>query len=445
MRSRAAPRGAILMMALALLTLLALLVGLLARSAILTHEKSRSMALADASAKSVATWYAQILNYDAYSNRAIAANEIMMAQAVTLSAWTHYVHTLAGNAGAVAALIPSIQPMAAWIQEAAGISHQMAKAGAMVEIPVRSAYTRALQGSQHIMHASATPFAAQAMVNEVIWTADSRFFGQLIPSSDISAFHRFSKAHDGDQREPLADLIRRSQDQFSRQRAFDQRLYLAPTVGCIPRSIEQAFGKLLRRGGTWLSDGYDNWESLDTLSLHTWRRRSRWNPSCSGLGETQPFGWGAADAEPLSGSGGLSQATSSAANPSATAQARSSTVAIPGYLGLAGFRELASSGIEDRKSAHIRVPVLIRLPAEKLPSTTWFAPRLTQKNEFMLRTKLWSLGVGEAFFHRPADTMNDPTTRDFANLFMPFWMSRLASPTAADRAVALMLAKGERP
>lgn len=445
MTNRSAPRGAILMMSMVLLSLLAVLVALLARSAVALNDKSRSIALADASAKSVATWYAQILNYDAYSNRAIAANEIMIAQAVTLTAWTKYVQNLAQNAGTVMTVVPPLQSVAAWMQEVAEVSHQMAKAGAGVEVPLRSAYTRALLASQQVMHASATPFAAQAMANEVIWTADSRFFGQIIPSSDISAFYRFTTVQGDEQRRPLADLIQSAQDRFTRQRSFDQRLYLAPSVACIPRGIEQAFGKLLRRGGTELSDDFRDWRSADTLSLHTWRRRSRWSPWCSRLGETVPFGWGASETEELPSRSEDSLAAISSVNPSAMERARESSAAIQGYLGLSSFRELSLTHASDRKSASIRVPVLVRLASDKTAAITWSAQRLSGLGESSLQSKFWSLGVAETYFYRPADTMTDPASRDFANLFMPFWMSRLVQPSATDRAVALVYAKGQKP
>ncbi len=445
MTNRPAPRGAILMMSMVLLSILAVLVALLARSAVALNDKSRSMALADASAKSVATWYAQILNYDAYSNRAIAANEIMIAQAVTLTAWTQYVQSLAQNAGTVMTVVPALQSLATWMQEVAEVSHQMAKTGASVEVPLRSAYTRALLASQQVMHASATPFAAQAMANEVIWTADSRFFGQIIPSSDISAFYRFTTAYGDEQRRPLADLIQSSQDQFSRRRSFDQRLYLAPSVSCIPRGIEQAFGKLMRRGGTELSDDLQNWRSADTLSLHTWRRRSRWSPWCSRLGETVPFGWGASDTdESASRLDDFPQEISSV-NPGAMERARGASASTMGYLGLSSFRELNPTLASDRKSARIRIPVLIRLASDKTAAITWSARRLSALGESPLQSKFWSLGVGETYFHRPADTMTDPASRDFANLFMPFWMSRLVPPSATDRAVALVYAQGQKP
>lgn len=441
---RSAPRGAVLVLGLAMMGALVMLVVFIANSAILTNDKTRSMALADASAKSVATWYAQILNYDAYSNRVIAANEIMMAQAVTLAAWTQYVQNLSRNIGAVAALIPTVQPVAAWIQETATLAHQMARTGATVEVPLRSAYTRALQSSQQLMHASATPFAAQAMVNEVIWTGDDRFFGQIIPSSSLSAFHQFSENYTGGERRDLAALIRQGQDSFSRQRHQDSRLYVWPTIRCIPTSFDRMFSRLVRRGGTWLTSDYSNWESADTLSVHTWRTRSWWNPTCGSAREQLALGWGAADAN-ASGAGSISEdPVSVSANPGAYRNARSQTTRIAGYLGLSAHRELNPAITRARQGAHIRIPVLVRLPSAKRQNVTLGQSKVKGSPPPLMGNALWALSVAETVFLRPADTMSDATTREFANLFSPYWTSRLVAPDAADRTVATMLAQGGR-
>lgn len=441
MRSR--PRGAVMIMGLAFIATLAISLFFLSQSAVLTNDKIRSGALADASAKSVATWYAQILNYDAYSNRAIAANEIMMAQAVTIAAWTQYVQALSSNLGSVAAVIPAVQPVAQWIVQAATVSHEMAKAGALIEVPIRSGYTRALQTSQQIMHTAATPFAAQAMVNEVIWTADQRFFGQIIPSSNISGFSSFSKNYSADERQGLATLIRQSQDSFTRQRNDDDRLYLLPTTGCIPTSIDRAFGKLIKRGGTWLTADLSNWESADTLSIHTWRRRSRWNRTCGGIGESIALGWGASDAA-LGSVGGIKEdPVGNGANPGAFDRARSGAVQIPGYLGLSAHRELSPALAQARQGASIRVPVLVRLPKAKLTAIT--AGQKVQHDPLnkSLGGAIWSLSVAETSFLRPVDTLSNSATREFGNLFSPFWISRLVGPDAADRSVAMLLAQGK--
>jgi hypothetical protein len=440
---RSRPQGIALVVGIILAGTIGVLMYVLAQSAIVTVDKSKSLALADASAKSVATWYAQILNYDAYTNRAIAANEIMIAQAVTLAAWSQYVSKLSANIGTVVSVVPALAPAASWIRETATLSHEMASGAALVEVPIRSAYTKALQSSQQLMHASATPFAAQAMVNEVVWTADPRFFAQIIPSSNVSAFSAFSKNHSGADREGLADLIRRSQDNFSNSRASDNRLYLLPTTGCVPTSIDKLFSRLIKQGGTWLTPDLRDWESADTLSIHTWRRRSRWNRTCGGIGESLALGWGAADAN-SQGAGNLENSPSQhTVNPSAYQQARSGAIRIPGYLGLSSYRELTPAIAQARNNASVRVPVLVRLPISKIKTVS--GGRTSDPNEGVTPVggALWSLAVAETFFFRPVDTMQNQASREFANLFAPFWGSRLVAPSAADRSLALIMAQSK--
>lgn len=432
------------MLGLGIVSLIALLTFLLARAAVTNNEKTRAVGLADAAAKSVATWYAQILNYDAYSNRAIAANEIMIAQAVTLASWTHYAKTISQNIGTIAALMPAVQSLATWIQESAQVSHELAKAGASLEVPLRSSYTRLLQSSQQMMHAAATPFAAQAMVNEVVWSGDARFFGQLIPSSSISAFSAFSGARSGSERTPLASMLQESQDGFSQSRAYDQRLYLMPSLGCIPSGLDSAFGKLIRRGGTWLTPDYASWEAADTLSVHSWRRRSRWSWRCSRLDESIPVGWGAADAQMDGQVSMAGHVAGTQANPSAWSMAQTQAVGIPGYLGLSGYRELVLDADTGRQTASVRVPVLVRLPLSKSQQVTAGRSGLSPSGSVSTSDRLWALSVAELFFQRPKDTFTNPAAREFANLFSPFWASRLVAPTASDQSVGLMIAQGGR-
>ena len=437
--SRRAPHGVVLVAGLALITVLATMVYGLSRSVMVSTDKARAMALADAAAKSVATWYAQVLNYDAYTNRAIVANEIMIAQAVTMAAWTQYAHQLSTNLGTVASVIPPLRPVAGWIQQVAAATHHLAATGARIEVPLRSGYTRALQSSQGLMHAAATPFSAQAMVNEVVWTGDPRFFGQLIASSDISAFSKFSKNHTGKDREPLAALVRDTLDSYSRQHGFNQTLYLLPTTRCIPTNTSQIFSQLRRRGGTWLTPDLQDWESADTLSVHSWRRRGRWDPRCSSLRESIPLGWGGADASVRGRDGMSTQFAGLRDNPGAFSRARSNAVALPGYLGLSSHRALSVSSLRDRQQASVRVPVLVRLPISKFAKIT-AGQRHFGSADTAFGNALWSLGVAETYFLRPPETLSDPKTREFANLFAPFWEARLVPPSSLDRTVALTLA-----
>jgi hypothetical protein len=57
----------------------------------LTAEKNKLVNTADAVAYSAAVMQARALNFDAYTNRAPMANEVMLAQAVSIAAWSTHV------------------------------------------------------------------------------------------------------------------------------------------------------------------------------------------------------------------------------------------------------------------------------------------------------------------------------------------------------------------
>lgn len=60
-------------------------------------EKNRLVTAADAVAHGAGVMQARALNFDAYSNRALVANEVLVAQMVRLSSWSQYVKTHAEN------------------------------------------------------------------------------------------------------------------------------------------------------------------------------------------------------------------------------------------------------------------------------------------------------------------------------------------------------------
>ncbi|MGA0799977.1 MAG: pilus assembly protein TadG-related protein, partial [Steroidobacteraceae bacterium] len=92
-----------------LVVLLAALLGALwwtveAGSAV--NEKQRLANAADAAALSAAVWQARALNFDAYTNRAIVANEAAFAQSVSLRSWSSYMTRLLPGAALVTAWVP---------------------------------------------------------------------------------------------------------------------------------------------------------------------------------------------------------------------------------------------------------------------------------------------------------------------------------------------------
>ena len=72
--------------------------------------KQRLTDTADAAAWSAGLWRARVLNYHAYANRAIVANEVAIAQAVTLLAWAKYFERLTLNAAMLGRVLPVAEP-----------------------------------------------------------------------------------------------------------------------------------------------------------------------------------------------------------------------------------------------------------------------------------------------------------------------------------------------
>ena len=72
------------------------------------HEKRRLVDAADAAALSAAAWQARALDFEAYTNRAIVANQVVVAQAVSVRAFSDYVNTLLPRAATITQWIPAL-------------------------------------------------------------------------------------------------------------------------------------------------------------------------------------------------------------------------------------------------------------------------------------------------------------------------------------------------
>src|SRR5690606_26095379 len=71
-------------------------------------HKTRLLNAADAAAFGAAVWRARVLNFNAYSNRAIIAQEVAVAQALTLQSWSRHFAQFSRNAGRMARVHPPL-------------------------------------------------------------------------------------------------------------------------------------------------------------------------------------------------------------------------------------------------------------------------------------------------------------------------------------------------
>jgi hypothetical protein len=95
----------------------------------LVNAKLRLNVAADAAAYSAAVWEARSLNYQAYLNRGIVANEVAIAQLVSLRSWSSYVDRLLRNAQLVGVVVPPVGRAIAALSRGWGVANSTLQAG----------------------------------------------------------------------------------------------------------------------------------------------------------------------------------------------------------------------------------------------------------------------------------------------------------------------------
>ncbi|MFO0227696.1 MAG: pilus assembly protein TadG-related protein, partial [Gammaproteobacteria bacterium] len=79
-------------------------------------EKQRLRDAADAAALSAAVWQARTLNFVSTMNRAIIANEAVIAQSVSLRSWSAYMDRMLPGAAAITAYVPYLNAATSTLQ-----------------------------------------------------------------------------------------------------------------------------------------------------------------------------------------------------------------------------------------------------------------------------------------------------------------------------------------
>ncbi len=417
-------------------------------------HKTRLLNAADAAAYGAAVWRARVLNFNAYSNRAIIAQEVAVAQALTLQSWSRHFEQFSRNAARMARVYPPLAAVFETLAETATMARELADTTAALEIALRAGpdtgYKELLQASQELLTLSAGVFGASAVANEVARASDREFFAFALP--DAGAFNRFTRRYESDEdRERLRELVVRSLDDFtSGPRETDLVLWGLPASCALSLNAPSAWFQMYRkRGGTVLAPGLDRWEAVDTASVHDNRRRGLFGQRCR-RAELLPLGWGAAEASadgPLGRS--VAQPGGVAINPAAlefaegqlegpagaSAPEETAVGAAGDYAGIARVRELAYENQASQRFPRSRVAVLARVDAARLlrnPALDEPVGRLRPPGAHA-GARLWALAAAEAHFIRPPA---DPQREEYASLYNPYWQARLVAPSLAERLAA---------
>lgn len=403
--------------------------------------KTRLNDTADTAAYSAAVWRARALNYAAYANRAIIAQEVALAQAITRQSWAGYFERFTTQVDQIASVFPPARRFTGAVREAARLGEQATDLAARAEIRLRDApavgYKTLLQRSQQLLRDSAGGFGAGAIALEVAKAADPQVFAFAMP--DQGAWRDFTRVYASDaDRGRLRDLTLRSLDAYSRDRGREQILPIP--AACLPVSASPAdwFARYRKHGGTALVPGLERWEAADTGSVHN-GVRARFSFTCRRR-EVLPMGWGAAEVawpapsgELLGDPGGV-RVNPLAWRQAADALATDETRTHRG-TGIARVLELNYASLANRRFPSSRIVVLASRPARSVRSAA--ALGLTGSGlvtrPLLPGNRLWAISAAEAYFRRPP---GGSRANELASLYGAYWQARLAPVSDADRQAA---------
>ena len=425
-------RGQALPLGLVLLVAVAATVFFMFNSGQLVQEKIRLTNTADAVAYSAGVYEARVLNYDAYTNRAMIANEIAIGQAVGLASWTKYAGIAADNIADYVRWIPYVGAAIAEALEAFASYVDIYTFALSIPVLAHSAVIQALSASQYAVHGPGNAIALAnrlSVMKKITKMNDPDAEVDLIPLADnLMGFTQRYESQE--ERKRMAQLVNEDRDAFLRRRGWDTLRF-----PCLPQ--------LRKRGSTELveqDEGWD-WKSMDTLSAHV--RRIRF--VCRGY--EYPIGYATANTNDDLDDSDYSYAGSRNVNPRASQKADDTVTegfdpatrigdAIP------PFYELSENTLKEM-SKDPRATITIRVTKDAAKQRyTGGASIIKPTGRLDLYAGNHARGISaatssvEVYFERPDGNNQLTGKEEYGSLFNPYWQVRLAPVSGATRALA---------
>jgi hypothetical protein len=387
------------------------------------NDKLRLQNAADAAAYSAALWEARSLNFQAYSNRAIVANEVAIAQFVSLRSWSSYVGRTLGNLSRVTTWLPSVgQALAAAAQGWSAVDQTLQTALPPLESAISHWDADVLVTAESVMHQQAIVGAAD-LVTQV--TAVNE------PRAVVSTATRLLQVRNAKGwQDALTAKYRRGSGELAR---FGSLLTDARDGFSASRRAEfvpsNPLVSVTKRGGTDLIGEY-SWRGMDTLSVHINYL----------LGSAEiPLGWGAAEnrLQPIATRG--YHGGSWQDNPRASRLADRAMLVQQGYAGLPEIRDIIRPN--QQTDLRLRYAVALSLPGDRIRTADrelTSVIELPDGDAWNLKPAysadaLHALAAAELYFRRPVPRADG--RQEYPSLFNPYWQAHLVDVDATERAL----------
>jgi len=421
----------------------------------LSQEKTKLVSTADAVAYSAGVMHARALNFTAYGNRALIANEVLVAQMVSLSSWAQYAQTHAEN---LPTQFPECADYTGWgaligaafhynemyaimcyatVQYAGQYIRQMAKmvpSLAFDTVTAVEANKQAIQKAHNLLHARSYLQDIRSSVMKDVAQANYAGDGSVkVEPIGPDDWGNFTQLYSGKDRGRMAKLAvyAAHSDRFTKERVWTAEAEVpGPDEICI---LMWRKSEVRRRGGTELVN-YDEWIAEDTESFWRAQRKGGLIPRCR-LRE-EPIAWGEQQAHPEDQDD--SGAWLGGARTNAKASSQASSNKWRQYTGLPSYYDLSKPQLTKDDDPTLRFSVRLSRARSQLRTsdsasqiTSTSDSRINAYQSQVAKGEMVAVATSEVFFERPlAQRQNrygasQGLPLELPSLFNPYWQVRL--------------------
>lgn len=445
----------------------------------ITSEKQKTVNAADAAAYSGGMVQARSLNLVAYTNRAVVANEVLIAQMVSLQSWNSYFETSTRNyqivfqtLGAVTVALPPLSVAMNMLAQTMRVGNTAASQTEKIlktlvpgligtwEATFSLWYTGAIKSAfiPPVM-ALAARDASDSVLKHSVATQGGRKDtpAHLVQANALMLINEmewqrmtylYRKAGaGGEERKTSADLLLASRDEFSIKRPGSQQPFVNMFFGSGGECMAFVFRIGSDKQGSTRLATYDRWEAQDTVEF-----RQKINPDFCDWGKNNsavPMGWGRSVADRYGSTNGTHMNTGSGAGQLAYK-------ATDRNRGWTGVKELYDVPRDKQGRPHQQEMLYLVAAAkdqQQVPTNEalGFAQRShsspvgsTDLKAGFAKDQLFALSQARIFFERPQRDNRDVTGsflfradghKEYASLYNPFWQVRLSEPSSANKAL----------
>jgi hypothetical protein len=429
-------------------------------------EKSRLVNAADAAVYSGLVWQARALNFQAYTNRAMVANQVSVGQLVSLTSWTKYAYTAARNINNIGQVFPIVRE---WTDAAETVSEaidDIMVAAAETVIPIVDSVNGILSRTQQAVFVAS--FAATpGIVSEVVERNDQRYnastaYAVMGMGENATGWQNIARRYDD--RDGLlrkANVVNRSKDEFTASRNLNtgdifggsDRVYMGARRRFWIR--KQGRTNLVIESSTTDDSVEFEWKGKDSISQHSE------SLDADGWGNhiELPVGWGSryvnGDFE-CQGSYGCPRYMPSnrRAERNANRDKEALNAQYNGIRAYYGLRDLSRENKDPRLALRIEVELpqgdvrtaskIDGLGSDAVPQDelrTGIGQGMFGTQDRMAGGGMSAIASGELYFHPPDDYIQARRSGryEIANLFSPYWEVHLIDTPMERRFMAWAL------